>query len=135
MARCCQAIFFIDFALIKLYRFSVKIKGVTSFEIQAILFNKLQGVLLNTNYILRGEVKFNRCRFDLAIFSKNYESLLVIIEVKNYKRKTTPNIQSKQHKKYSRLCKNVIYCLNLQGINSAVSQVKNALRLKGGLGG
>lgn len=51
------------------------------FEVQARLFSELPKIL-GDGFIVRPEVSFNGCRFDLAIFEAESRNLVCVIEVK-----------------------------------------------------
>jgi hypothetical protein len=67
-------------------------KQWSEFEVQALAYGILRKNLY-PNYLVRGEYKFETCRFDIAIFKANKDSeptLKVVLEVKKSpKGKTT----------------------------------------------
>lgn len=67
-------------------------KQWSEFEVQALAYSILRKNLY-PNYLVRGEYKFQTCRFDIAIFKAHKNSdpeLKVVLEVKkNSKSKTT----------------------------------------------
>lgn len=59
---------------------------ISEFEVQAKLFYGLREIL-GDRYLVKGEVTYNGCRFDLAIFHAETRSLICTLEVKGSMRK------------------------------------------------
>ena len=63
-----------------------KTPKTSEFEVQAKLFHGLREIL-GDRYLVKGEVTYNGCRFDLAIFDAETRVLICTLEVKGSIRK------------------------------------------------
>jgi len=98
--------------------------------IQCELYSRLkeEGIFSYPEY--KCKIDGETCRFDLAIFDEK-EYLMIIVECKSRKRlryKSFKNLRnSLQYKKYMKAGVPVLYCVNLEGIENTVKQIKKIL--------
>jgi hypothetical protein len=104
-----------------------KPKNYSEFEVQATLyailkFNHKIDVRGEVSYKMprAGELKVGNSRFDLVVF-KN-DKAICIIEVKNGK-KVWENLNTRQHKKYSRFGLKLVYCMNMSFVKQVAKEV------------
>lgn len=109
----------------KAYRVPYPERRPSEFEVQAKLYNKL----LNKGFIVKGEVKAYKARFDLVVYDKNYKAIC-IIETKSWKKKryVTP---TKQLKKYRKFGVPVIVCGWMERVDFTVERVEKLFKSLG----
>ena len=71
------------------------------------------------------EYYYDDCRFDAVVYHKN--QVLILIEIKNYKKKRAPNLTTKQYAKYSRYNLPLYYIVNIDDIEPIVEKIKQYL--------
>ncbi len=94
-------------------------KRISEANIQAEFYRQCK--TNNINVYL--EYKHEECRFDAVIYE--YDKIVLIVEIKSYKRKRKPNYGTKQMQKYEKYNIPVLLIGRMEEINKTIQYILN----------